>query len=50
VPETPETLPGASRPTRSAGLVRLVGSWLWVGVPLAWGVWQTVLKSLDLFK
>ncbi len=24
-------------------------SWLWVGVPLAWGVTQTVIKSQALF-
>jgi hypothetical protein len=23
--------------------------WLWVGVPLAWGVFETVKKSLALF-
>ncbi len=36
---------------RSSGLaLRLVGAWGLVGIPLAWGVWQVVLKSLDLFK
>jgi len=30
--------------------VRLVLSWTLVGVPLAWGVWQVVRKSLDLFR
>jgi len=28
----------------------LVFSWLWVGLPLAWGVWQVFRKSLDLFR
>ena len=37
-------------PSRGAGALRLLASWLWVGVPLAWGVAQTVLKSLDLFR
>jgi hypothetical protein len=29
---------------------RLVIAWLIVGVPLAWGVWQVFVKSLDLFR
>ena len=29
---------------------RLVISWALVGLPLAWGVWQVVRKSLDLFR
>ena len=28
---------------------RLAFSWLFVGVPLAWGVYETLLKSLALF-
>jgi hypothetical protein len=28
----------------------LVISWLWVGVPLAWGVLQTLRTSLALFR
>lgn len=28
----------------------LIVSWLWVGLPLAWGIYQTFLKSLALFK
>jgi len=36
---------------QSAGLVlRLVGAWALVGIPLAWGVWQVFRKSLDLFR
>jgi hypothetical protein len=30
--------------------VALVLAWLAVGVPLAWGVAQTIVKSLALFK
>jgi hypothetical protein len=29
--------------------LRLFVSWLWVGLPLGWGVWQTAIKSLPLF-
>jgi len=25
-------------------------AWLWVGIPLAWGVYQTIKKSLPLFQ
>ncbi len=28
----------------------LLISWVWVGVPLGYGVWQTVLKSIPLFS
>ena len=31
-------------------IARLMISWLWVGVPLAWGVSQTVIKSTALFE
>jgi hypothetical protein len=34
-------------PSRSTGL--LIFSWLFVGVPLVWGVVQTLIKSMALF-
>jgi hypothetical protein len=35
---------------RSAGTgPLLVIAWLWVGIPLAWGVYTTIMKSLPLF-
>jgi hypothetical protein len=30
--------------------VLLIFSWLWVGIPLAWGVWETARSSLALFQ
>ncbi len=30
--------------------VLLIFSWLWVGVPLLWGVWRTLSTSLALFR
>ena len=30
--------------------LRIALAWALVGVPLAWGVWQVAVKSLDLFK
>jgi hypothetical protein len=30
--------------------LRIALSWALVGVPLAWGVWQVVGKSMDLFR
>jgi hypothetical protein len=38
---------GASDPMNP---LKLVIAWLFVGVPLAWGVWQVVVKSITLFK
>lgn len=40
----------APRGTGTPLIVRLVAAWCLVGIPLAWGVWQVVLKSLDLFR
>jgi hypothetical protein len=35
----------------SVGLVlRLVGAWALVGIPLGWGVWQVFERSLALFR
>ncbi len=28
----------------------ILGAWLFVGIPLAWGVAQTIQKSLALFR
>ena len=28
----------------------LVVAWLWVAVPLGWGIYQSVQKSLPLFE
>lgn len=30
--------------------VLLIVSWLWVGIPLAWGVEETIKKALALFS
>jgi hypothetical protein len=40
----------ASEPTSGTYGPRLIVSWLWVGIPLAWGVSQTILQSLNLFR
>ena len=35
----------------AAGIIMLlVVSWLWVGIPLAWGVSQTIETSMVLFR
>ena len=30
--------------------IKLILVWLWVGIPLAWGVYQSVKKSAPLFS
>lgn len=35
---------------RGSPWLRLLFSWLWVSLPLAWGIWQTAIKSLPLFN
>ena len=37
------------RTPRTSPLLLIV-AWLVVGIPAAWGVSQTVIRSLDLFK
>jgi hypothetical protein len=39
--------PPESPPTQARGL--LIFAWFFVGLPLAWGVWQTIIKSMALF-
>jgi hypothetical protein len=29
---------------------KLVLAWLWVGIPLAWGVWVTLNNAIKLFQ
>jgi hypothetical protein len=31
-------------------IVRLILAWAFVGIPLAWGVYQTAVKVASLFK
>jgi len=46
----PETFrDGEQEPLRAGVVLWLIVSWLWVGIPLAWGVWQTVIKSSAFF-
>lgn len=39
----------STRPRRTSPILLIV-AWLIVGIPAAWGVSQTVVKSLALFK
>lgn len=41
------TATGAKSEPSELGM--LIFSWAWVSVPLAWGVYNTVIKSLALF-
>ncbi len=38
-----------SEETESSSLARLILYWAVVGIPLAWGIWNTVLKLNALF-
>jgi hypothetical protein len=40
--------PSPQLPTGQWGLVAV--AWLLVGVPLLWGVWNTLLKAAALFR
>jgi hypothetical protein len=57
---TAQTVPSARRESMSgqtvkseptaADVARLVGAWLFVGVPLAWGIYATLQKAAQLFR
>jgi hypothetical protein len=36
--------------SRPSSPVQIAFAWLFVGLPLLWGISQTVLKSLPLFR
>ncbi|HEU4583481.1 MAG TPA: hypothetical protein VFS67_34725 [Polyangiaceae bacterium] len=46
----PKSAAPASTPPSGGQLVTLVLAWLGVGLPLLWGVLQTLEKTLALFK
>ncbi len=43
---------GSSAPAHTTATQKLLVAiaWLYVGIPLAWGVTQTVVKSVALFR
>jgi len=41
---------GALAAVYTAERIRVLVAWLYVGIPLAWGVAETVIKSIPLFK
>ena len=41
---------GSTAPHSPWPRLKLIAAWTLVGVPLAWGVSQVVIKSLDLFR
>ena len=52
-PGTTRAVGGALFPgpeARPPVTLTLIGSWLLVGLPLAWGVWSTVVKASQLFR
>ena len=40
----------SSDPTSGRQTLLVALAWLYVGIPLAWGVTQTVIKSIALFQ
>ncbi len=45
---TDRSTTAAAPATSNTGQLALY--WLAVGLPLAWGIWQTLLKALALFR
>ncbi|HEX8330764.1 MAG TPA: hypothetical protein VF629_24750 [Hymenobacter sp.] len=46
-PQPNSSAPANTEPSSTASVVI---AWLFVGIPLAWGVSQTFIKALALFK
>lgn len=42
--------PMATEHRSASSPISIALAWIVVGVPLAWGVWQTAVKSMALFK
>jgi hypothetical protein len=34
----------------NSSVVALILAWLWVGIPLCWGIEQTIIKAMALFS
>ncbi|WP_176133154.1 hypothetical protein [Hymenobacter sp. CRA2] len=45
-----EPQPNSAQSTESSSSLKVALAWLYVGVPLLWGVSQTFIKALALFK
>lgn len=45
-----ETVEPSAPSAAFSSVPRLVLAWLWVGIPLLWGVSETVKKALALFR
>lgn len=39
-----------TQPSTLRSRIALVLAWLWVGLPLAWGIFQSLLKTRALFQ
>jgi len=39
----------ATTPTSSTTSVMLIFAWVWVGIPILWGVWVTIGNASKLF-
>ncbi len=48
--ETDVRSPDQNDAANSTSPLLLAFAWLWVGIPLMWGLYQTIQKSLVLFK
>ena len=40
----------AMQPSARSGWIAVAVSWTLVGIPLAWGIWKTLVKAAILFK
>jgi hypothetical protein len=47
--ESEQTIAVADAPATTPKALVLI-AWLAVGIPLAWGIWNTVVKALPLFR
>jgi hypothetical protein len=50
MPENTSSTQNQPHPTPDHRVWLLIAAWILVGVPLLWGVWQTLQASLALFR
>lgn len=40
----------AATEARPTNLATIIAFWLFVSIPLGWGVWETLVKAAQMFK